>query len=143
MLLTKASIYAIFAVVYLAERGQDRPVGGRVIADAHGIPAEYLLKILQQLVRAQVLTSETGRRGGFTLRRPPAEISLLQIVEAIDGPIDGEILTHDQHVASDHVRRELQQVSRNVAKFAHATLAGTTIEVIARRGVAPDALAAL
>ncbi len=49
------------------------------------LPAPYLAKQLQSLVRAGILTATTGPRGGFRLARPPGEITLLQVVEAVDG----------------------------------------------------------
>jgi Rrf2 family protein len=57
------------------------------ISKKYGIPLEYLLKILQQLVRANVLFSKRGPRGGFTLAKATKEITMLQIVEAVDGPM--------------------------------------------------------
>ena len=55
------------------------------LAEHYGVPAAYLAKQLQALVRAGVLAATTGPRGGFRLARQPAEISLLDIVEAVDG----------------------------------------------------------
>jgi Rrf2 family protein len=55
------------------------------LAQYYDLPAPYLAKQLQALVRAGVLTASTGPRGGFRLARPPGEITLLQIVEAVDG----------------------------------------------------------
>jgi Rrf2 family protein len=55
------------------------------LAEYHGVPAPYLTKHLQALVRGGVLESVPGPRGGFRLARPPAEITMLDIVEAIDG----------------------------------------------------------
>ncbi|MEV4569056.1 Rrf2 family transcriptional regulator [Nonomuraea sp. NPDC049419] len=55
------------------------------LADYYDLPAPYLAKQLQALVRAGVLAATTGPRGGFRLGRPPGEITLLQIVEAVDG----------------------------------------------------------
>ena len=56
------------------------------VAKAYDIPLEYLLKIMQQLVRANVLNSKRGPGGGFSLARPATEITMLEIVEAVDGP---------------------------------------------------------
>jgi Rrf2 family protein len=65
------------------------------IADATGIPVEYLRKVLQRLSRARLVRSERGRAGGFTLGKAPAKITLLQIVEAIDGPVDDTAILGD------------------------------------------------
>lgn len=56
------------------------------LAEYYDLPAPYLAKQLQALVRAGVLAATTGPRGGFRLARPAVEITLLQIVEAVDGP---------------------------------------------------------
>ena len=50
------------------------------------IPVEYLLKILQQLVKANILKSKRGPRGGFSMAKKPTQISMLNIVEAVEGP---------------------------------------------------------
>jgi Rrf2 family protein len=59
------------------------------IAQARGIPEKFLLKILRPLVAARVLRSVKGPNGGFRLARPAAKITLLEVVEAVDGPIFG------------------------------------------------------
>lgn len=61
------------------------PVGSGQLAEAHGLPAPYLIKQLQQLVRAGLLLSVPGPHGGFRLARPLGEITLLDVVEAIEG----------------------------------------------------------
>jgi Rrf2 family protein len=55
------------------------------LAEFHGVPVPYLAKHLQAMSRAGVLDAGTGRRGGYRLARPPAEISVLDVVEAVDG----------------------------------------------------------
>jgi len=57
------------------------------IAREYDIPLEYLLKILQQLVRAHVLRSKRGPSGGFALAKPPSRISMLHVIEAVEGPM--------------------------------------------------------
>ncbi|MGW0791724.1 RrF2 family transcriptional regulator [Streptomyces sp. NPDC002911] len=61
------------------------PVGSGQLAEAHGLPAPYLNKQLQLLVRGGLLTSTPGPRGGFRLARPLSEITLFDVVEAIEG----------------------------------------------------------
>ncbi|RIK68223.1 MAG: Rrf2 family transcriptional regulator [Planctomycetota bacterium] len=79
--------YAIRAVMKLAAMvppGQFMLL--RDLVESEGMPAHFVGKVLQTLARAEVLVSAKGRGGGFALARPPAEITLRQIVEAIDGP---------------------------------------------------------
>jgi Rrf2 family protein len=75
------------AVLYLAEHAVECPVQAGEAADALDIPRDYLSKIMHQLVRAGVLTSARGKRGGFWLAVPPGELSLLSIVSHFD-PIE-------------------------------------------------------
>lgn len=85
--ITKADDYAIRAMIHLACLPEGRVALRQEIADAQSIPASFMAKILRRLVRASLLTSARGVNGGFALARPPADISLLDIVEAIDGPL--------------------------------------------------------
>lgn len=127
MRLGRAAAYAVFATAHLAERQNGRPTQGRDIANACGIPAGHLLKILQQLVRAQILSSERGPAGGFVLRKPAREITLLELVEAIDGPITGDLLMRQAAEGKEATRAALEQTCRDVAEFARSRLAGTVI----------------
>jgi Rrf2 family protein len=78
--------YAIRAMTYLAEHyKQGEYCLLRTIASDDDLPQHFVGKIFQSLVRAGLLYSAKGRGGGFTLRRPPGEITLFEIVQAIDG----------------------------------------------------------
>jgi len=89
MKLTRASSYALHAVAYMAQQQSDKPVASHHIAYARGIPERFLLKVLKPLVTAQVLTSTKGPNGGYSLARSADEISVLEILEAVDGAIRG------------------------------------------------------
>jgi Rrf2 family protein len=78
------------ALAHLAAAGPDRWVASYDIARAWGIPEGYLLKALRRLVSAQLVRSLKGPNGGYRLTRPAARISLLEVVEAVEGPIRGE-----------------------------------------------------
>jgi len=90
MKLTRASNYALHAVEYMAANGEGKPVASHHIAEARGIPERFLLKVLKPLVSARVLQSVKGPNGGYRLARPASKISLLEVVEAVDGPIRGQ-----------------------------------------------------
>ena len=87
MKISRSIGYALIAAGYVAMNCKDRAVLSSTIAKEYGIPLEYLLKILQQLVRAGVLRSKRGPRGGFTLAKPAEEISMLEVIESVDGPM--------------------------------------------------------
>lgn len=75
--------YALRAVTWLAARPGEGMTAGR-IAEATQVPEDYLSKVLQQLVKGDVLVSQRGRHGGFQLARPAGEISMLAVVNAVE-----------------------------------------------------------
>src|SRR3989475_10137403 len=89
MKLTRASSYAIHALVYMANEKQNRPVPSHMIAKARGIPERFLLKVLKPLVSARILHSAKRTNGGYRLARPATAVSMLEIVEAVDDPVRG------------------------------------------------------
>jgi Rrf2 family protein len=96
MKISRSTGYALVAVGYIAQNYKDGAVLAARISKEYNIPLEYLLKILQQLVRANVLRSKRGPRGGFFLARPAETISLLEVVEAVDGPLMGHLHLAEQ-----------------------------------------------
>lgn len=91
MKMTRASSYALHAVAYMASQKQlDKPVASHTIAQSRGIPERFLLKVLKPLVSARVLLSIKGPNGGYRLARPASDINMLEILEAVDGPIRGQ-----------------------------------------------------
>ena len=75
------------AAGYLAEHTDQETIMAETIAKECAIPLGYLLKIMQQMVKFNVLSSKRGPGGGFALPRPAKEITLLEIIEAAGGPI--------------------------------------------------------
>ena len=71
----------------MAQRHGDKPVPLDVICDARDLPKQYLVKIFALLARADLVTPVRGKHGGYLLSREPEDITLLNIVEAIEGPI--------------------------------------------------------
>jgi Rrf2 family protein len=87
MQITRQADYAVRAVLYLARLGPDQRAATSQIAQEQQIPPSFLAKIVSQLSVAGLLQTSRGARGGVSLARPPEQISLLEVVEAIDGPI--------------------------------------------------------
>jgi Rrf2 family protein len=87
MQITRQADYAVRAVLYLARLGTDHRAATSQIAQEQQIPPSFLAKIVSQLSVAGLLQTSRGARGGVSLARVPEDISLLEVVEAIDGPI--------------------------------------------------------
>ena len=85
MVFSRACEYGIRAMLYLVSQSEDRPMLVREIANDLKIPFPFLAKITQTLVRQGLLNSQKGPGGGISLARPAKEITLLQVVEVVDG----------------------------------------------------------
>ena len=87
---SKKADYALIAMKHLAVRGDGRSPGSssaREIAGLYDIPIELLAKVLQRLVSRGLLVSQQGTRGGYQLARMPVQISVADVIQAIDGPV--------------------------------------------------------
>ena len=96
MRISRSTGYALLAMGYIAKNQKSGIILSQTISKEYNIPLEYLLKILQQMVRANILRSKRGPRGGFSLAQKPNKITMLQIVEAVDGPLYSQ-LDIDEH----------------------------------------------
>jgi Rrf2 family protein len=85
--LSKKADYALMAAKHLALKQDQASCSAREIAEAYQIPLELLAKVLQRLVRARLLVSVQGTRGGYRLSRPPAAIAVADVIQAVDGPL--------------------------------------------------------
>ena len=95
--------HALAAVGYIAENYRDGLVPASRISKECNIPQDYLMKIILRLVNAGILKSKRGPGGGLTLARNPGEISMLEIIEIIEGPLMRDVpmveLTHNANFA--------------------------------------------
>ena len=85
--LTKKADYGLMALKYLAEHPETPALSAKDVADAYGIPAQLLAKILQRLTKTGLLRSHAGMNGGYALARNPRQISAFEVIHAIDGPL--------------------------------------------------------
>jgi Rrf2 family protein len=115
MKLTRASSYAIHALVFMAGQKKNQPVASHHIAKARGIPERFLLKVLKPLVSARVLHSIKGPNGGYRLARAANEITILEILEAVDGPIRGQP-TFSREEGNGSLNRRLDQICNQAAE---------------------------
>ncbi|MEJ5369805.1 MAG: Rrf2 family transcriptional regulator [Bryobacteraceae bacterium] len=116
--LTKKADYGLISLKHIATLGRDRSASTKEMAEAYGIPAPILSKVLQRLVREGFLISEQGVNGGYRLARDPSRITALEVIRAIDGPV---LLTNCFTAESDceiagccNVREPLRKVHERI-----------------------------
>ena len=140
MILSQTAVYAARAVIHLAQtadRGH-QPVDD--IAEALGVPRNYLSKILQGLARAGILDSTRGPRGGFVLARPATRVSLADVVAPFDdiatssGCLLGREACRDDNPCAAH------EHWRDLSRRLRAFLSDTTIDELARGRTGLEAL---
>lgn len=96
MRISRSTGYALLSVNCIIKRKDQKVVLSQEIAEEYDIPLDYLLKILQQLVKANVLRSKRGPGGGYSLSRPANKITLLDVIEAVNGPMVGKLNLAEQ-----------------------------------------------
>jgi Rrf2 family protein len=100
--LSKKADYALISVKHLATRADGAAASAREISESYAIPLELLAKILQRLVRARLLVSVQGTRGGYRLARPAASISVADVIQAVDGPVTVTACSPDDHACGQY-----------------------------------------
>jgi len=93
--ITRQTDYALRTMLYLARAGENQRPATHKIAEEMLIPSSFLAKIVSQLANAGMIATTRGARGGITLAKPTNLISVYDVVEAIDGPIQLNECTHD------------------------------------------------
>ena len=87
MQLTRAADYAVRVMIHLATLAPDTRVNRDSLAAASEVPTHFLSKVLQVLVRSRLIVAHRGTSGGFALAVPAEQVSVLRVVEAVEGPI--------------------------------------------------------
>jgi Rrf2 family protein len=132
MQLTRSVGYGLEGILYLAAQGKDEPAFVREISRATAIPETFLAKILQRLASKGLIRSRRGFRGGFLLARPAGNITLREIVEALEGPIVFDrsldrLRARGQRKGS-RARRIFDQVQRRVSLILEQTTLADILE---------------
>jgi len=91
MRLTAKSEYGLLAAIDLACHYGEGPVSAREVSEHRGIPARFLEQLFVQLRRSGIVTAVRGAHGGFELARDPRDISVLDVVEALEGPLSSSV----------------------------------------------------
>ncbi len=126
MRLTSATAYAVRTLCHMA-RTPGSPVASHVVAHAEGIPGLFLLKVLRPLVSARILHSLKGPRGGYQLARPADRITLLEVIEAVDGPLLGvvpEVSGQGKRKLDEQLQEVCNRTAERVRQVTVQELAG-------------------
>ena len=123
LVITSKSPYAVRALAELARRGDAVPVPIGDLARARDIPVQFLEGLFATLRRAGILQSQRGVKGGYSFARPPGEVTLLEVVDLLEGELGAEAASNGP-------------IWAEAADAARAVLAGTTIADV-RPGTRP------
>ncbi|UUO08476.1 Rrf2 family transcriptional regulator [Blastopirellula sp. J2-11] len=125
MKLSRTVAYALQATLQLAETDSSSPVPCSKLAAKGDMPERFLLQVLRNLVTHGILRSTRGVDGGYTLVRPAEQISLLEIIEAIDGPMDSRLPIESEVDSS--FQENLKEALANVTTAMRQQLADIKI----------------
>ncbi|ADU27116.1 RrF2 family transcriptional regulator [Ethanoligenens harbinense] len=116
MRVTQESDYALRVIIFLYQRGIGERVEARVISEKENIPLRFLLKLLRKMAAANIVRSYRGSGGGYAIEKQPSEISVREVIEAVEGPIyvnkclgDSSQCNLDR-TSTCHIHRALQMV---------------------------------
>ncbi len=132
MKLSRTAAYALHATLRLAEEKSSTPIPCSRLANDGEMPERFLLQILRNLVNHGVLRSTRGVEGGYSLARTPQQISLLEILEAIEGPIGSANDVAD--LLPRNYRKAVTSAMNQVSKNLRAELKAITIAKLMSKG---------
>jgi len=127
--LSKKTDYALMAVQYMAFKNSLRAVNTKEIAEEYRIPVELLAKVLQKLGKKGLVISQNGPKGGYLLAKPASDISVLSVIQAIEGHIG---ITECYHNEDSHCvqmpRCNIRTPLRNIQNSIYSLLESMSIE---------------
>lgn len=127
MKLSRTAAYATHALASFAAAKPDEVVTGHRLAKALKIPPGYTLRILVMLSRAQLLWAIKGPNGGYRLARPAKEITLLDVIEAVDGTVRSDVaITPEQPPGLGHALQAILEAATQIERkqLRNLTIAG-------------------
>lgn len=130
--------YALRAMAQLANASENDPVKAERIADAQQIPLKYLPAILAELKRAFLVTSHRGPDGGYSLSRPASEVTLADVMRAVDGPLMKVHDTSLREIAYEGPAEALIDVWRAVRTSLRSVLESVTLADLVAGSLPPE-----
>jgi len=137
MLLTRAADYAVRVMIHLAGLPPGVRANRSDLASQAGCPEQFLSKVLQSLTRAGLIISHRGNTGGFELQEPHRSASILEVVEAVEGPIRLNVCVNSEIVCTRQAWCPAHPVWADAQEALEAVLQGATIDRLAAKAAAP------
>ncbi len=124
--------YAVRAALEMTQATEDAPIKGTRLAEAQGIPLQFLEHILLEMKHARLVRARRGARGGYWLARPPDEITVADVIRAVEGPLANihEAAPEDLHYAG--AAEKLRDVWVAVRYNLRAVLESVTLDQLAK-----------
>jgi Rrf2 family protein len=135
--LSKKADYALIAMKHLALRADRGSSSAREIAGLYDIPIELMAKVLQRLVQKRLLESHQGTRGGYKLARVPSQISVADVIQAIEGPVTVTACTTEEGQCEQFSKCNVRDPLFRVRERILAALGECTIAELASDPPAP------
>jgi Rrf2 family protein len=130
--------YALRASVELAVAQPGPPMKAEAIARAQGIPVKFLLNILSELKHARLVQSHRGAEGGYSLARPAAEVTLADVIRAVEGPLANVHESRPEDVSYPGSAEQLKEVWIAVRASLRQVLERVTLADLARGKLPAD-----
>jgi len=131
MSISRSTQYGLIAASYVAQNHKSGLIKAERVSKTYKLSLAYLRKIMQQLVKARILASKRGPGGGFSLARPANKISLLELIEAVEGPVGGTLYLAEQ-TGNEAFSLKIEAVCREASEKARSVYARAKLsEVIA------------
>jgi Rrf2 family protein len=129
--LSKKADYALLAMRHLAAHADKGALPARELAEAYDIPPELLAKVLQKLVRGNLLASHQGIRGGYGLSRPASTISVADVIQAVDGPLTVTACSDSDHSCDQYTKCNIRDPLWHIKDRIVSALAATSVAELA------------
>lgn len=136
MKLSAAAEFAVRGALVLAERSGEGPVTLEAICSQRDLSRQYLVKIFSALSKAGIVTPVRGKKGGYLLAREPGAVTLLDVIEAVEGPITLNLCLHDPP-RCDRIECVLRPVWAALQGDIRTRLGSLTLAACLAEGSAP------
>ncbi len=131
-LLTKNSDYAIRALIVLVKK-KDAFLSARAIAKEQGVPYPFLRRILNTLIKNGLVESREGRQGGFKIKKAPAKISIITIINIFQGKVQLSDCMFRRKICSNRTRCVLRKEIKRIEKIVNHEFVNITIEKLSKK----------